>query len=38
MDARTPLYREVADLTVLTDDLDPGQVADRALAFLKEVR
>jgi shikimate kinase len=38
MDARTPLYREVADLTVLTDDLDPGQVADQALAFLQEVR
>lgn len=38
MDARTPLYREVADLTVLTDDLDPGQVADQALSFLEEVR
>ena len=36
MDARTVLYREVADLTVLTDDLDPGQVADQALAFLQE--
>jgi shikimate kinase len=38
MDARTVLYREVADLTVLTDDLDPGQVADQVLAFLQEVR
>ena len=36
MDARHVLYREVADLTVLTDDLDPGQVADQALAFLQE--
>jgi shikimate kinase len=36
MDARTVLYRDVADLTVLTDDLDPGQVADQALAFLQE--
>ncbi len=36
MDARTVLYREVADLTVLTDDLDPAQVADQALAFLQE--
>jgi shikimate kinase len=36
MDARTVLYREVADLTVLTDDLDPGQVADQALAFVQE--
>jgi shikimate kinase len=36
MDARTDLYREVADLTVLTDDLDPGQVADQALALLEE--
>jgi shikimate kinase len=38
MDARHALYREVADLTVLTDDLDPAQVADQALAFLKENR
>jgi shikimate kinase len=36
MDARTVLYREVADLTVLTDDLNPGQVADQALAFVQE--
>ena len=36
MDARHALYREVADLTVLTDDLDPAQVADQALAFLEE--
>ncbi len=38
MDARHALYREVADLTVLTDDLDPSQVADQALAFLEENR
>jgi len=36
MDARTVLYREVADLTVLTDDLDPAEVADQALAFIQE--
>jgi shikimate kinase len=34
MDARHVLYREVADLTVLTDDLDPAQVADQAFAFI----
>jgi shikimate kinase len=34
MDARHVLYREVADLTVLTDDLDPAQVADQALDFI----
>jgi shikimate kinase len=34
MDARHVLYREVADLTVVTDDLDPAQVADQALAFI----
>ena len=38
MDARHTLYREVADLTVLTDELDPSQVADQVLAFLKEDR
>ena len=38
MDARTVLYREVADLTVLTDDLDPSEVADQALAFIQEDR
>jgi len=35
MDARRPLYEEVATFTVLTDDLDPEAVADlveRALA------
>jgi shikimate kinase len=36
MDARHVLYREVADLTVLTDDLEPAQVADQALAFVQE--
>jgi len=34
MDARHVLYREVADLTVLTDDLDPAQVADQAIVFI----
>ncbi len=34
LDARHVLYREVADLTVLTDDLDPAQVADQALEFI----
>ncbi len=34
LDARQVLYREVADLTVLTDDLDPAQVADQALTFI----
>ena len=34
MDARHVLYREVADLTVLNDDLDPAQVADQALEFI----
>ena len=36
MDARDVLYREVADLTVLTDDLEPAQVTDQALAFIEE--
>ena len=36
MDARHALYREVADLTVLTDDLEPAAVADQALAFIQE--
>jgi shikimate kinase len=35
-DARDVLYREVADLIVLTDDLAPAQVADQALAFMQE--
>ena len=38
MDERQALYREVADLTVLTDDLDAGQVADQVLAFVQEKR
>ena len=38
MEARGVLYREVADLTVLTDDLEPSQVADQALAFIQEDR
>ena len=36
MDERHALYREVADLTVLTDDLDTGQVADQVLAHIQE--
>jgi shikimate kinase len=36
MEARGPLYREVADLTIDTDDLEPVQVAERALNWLKE--
>lgn len=35
MDAREALYREVADLTIVTDDLDPGQVADQALSLME---
>jgi shikimate kinase len=36
MDARHALYREVADLTVLTDELDPAQVADQVLTAIQE--
>ncbi len=36
MDARLALYREVADLTVLTDELDPTQVADQVLDVIQE--
>ncbi len=36
MDARGVLYREVADLTIVTDDLDPLQVADQALALIQD--
>lgn len=36
MDQRRPLYLEVASLTIDTDDLDAGQVADRVVAFLQE--
>ncbi|MGH3459711.1 shikimate kinase [Aeromicrobium sp.] len=36
MDARGVLYREVADLTIVTDDLDPSQVADQALALIQD--
>ena len=38
MDARGVLYREVADLTIVTDDLDATQVADQALALIQEDR
>ena len=31
LDARLPLYREVATVEVLTDDLDPEQVADAVI-------
>jgi shikimate kinase len=34
MDARHALYGEVADLTVLTDDLDPAQVTDQVLSTI----
>ena len=34
MDARGVLYREVADLTVVTDALDADQVVDQALALI----
>jgi shikimate kinase len=37
MEARSVLYREVADLTIVTDDLDAAQVADRAVELLQEV-
>ena len=36
MDARHALYREVADLTVLTDDLEPTQVADQVIDAIQE--
>ena len=36
LDARTPLYREVADLTVNTDDLDVDAVVDAALDLLEQ--
>jgi shikimate kinase len=32
LDRRLPLYQEVAAVTVETDDLDPGQVADAVIA------
>jgi len=35
LDERAPLYREVADLTIATDDLDATVVADRVLAQLE---
>ena len=38
LDARGPLYREVADLTIVTDDLGPDEVADRALELLEAAR
>lgn len=34
LDARRPLYSEVATFTVLTDDLGPDEVADRIQAWL----
>lgn len=35
MDQRRTLYREVARLTVDTDDLGPDDVADRVVAFIQ---
>jgi len=35
LDERAPLYREVADLTIATDDLEPKGVVDRVLAQLE---
>lgn len=35
LDERAPLYREVADVTVVTDDLEPDVVADQVLAQLE---
>jgi shikimate kinase len=35
LDERAPLYREVADITVNTDDLDAAVVAEKALAQLE---
>lgn len=35
MDARRPLYTEVATVTVQTDDLTPDQVADAVIAELE---
>lgn len=36
LDARRPLYTEVAGLTVATDDLTPDEVADRIAGWLEE--
>jgi hypothetical protein len=36
MEARGALYREVADLTIVTDDLEPTQVVDQALTLMKD--
>ena len=35
LDARLPLYREVARIEVLTDELDPAQVVDEAMRALE---
>ena len=35
LDQRRPLYQQVAAVTVATDELDPGQVADAVLAALR---
>lgn len=37
LDERAPLYREVADITVNTDDVDAEMVADRVLGLMKEL-
>lgn len=36
MDVRRPVYTELADVVVVTTDLDPGQVTDRVLAALPD--
>lgn len=36
MDQRRPLYGEVARFTIVTDELDAAQVADRALQLIDE--
>lgn len=38
MDARRPVYTEVASLVVTTTDLDPEQVADQVLAAFPELQ
>jgi shikimate kinase len=37
MDARRPVYTAVADLVVMTTELDPDEVADRVLAAFPDL-
>jgi shikimate kinase len=37
LDERAPLYRDVADITIGTDDMDAGRVADQVIDRLKEL-